>query len=53
MKLLQFDQEAMKIQRITTAYDGVGDISAIQTIINDQRRLLVSVTLHPTLLCIN
>jgi len=45
--LLKYDKETMKIKRIETAHDGVGDISSIETMINDKRALILAVYITP------
>ena len=46
-ELLKFDQPNMQIKRTTTAHDGVGDICAVDTTINDKRTMLVTVYITP------
>lgn len=41
--LLKYDEKEMKVKRIATVHDGVGDICAIETTINNKRALLVSI----------
>lgn len=45
--LLKFDESEMKVKRIATSHDGVGDICSIETTINGKRALLVSVYISP------